>query len=70
MWQQSVETRLGSLDNRLQSLSDDVSDIKTDVATIKATMATKGWMVTSLLTALAAIAALIAFGEKLQSFVG
>ena len=69
MWQQSVETRLGSLDSRLQTLSADVSDIKTDVATIKATMATKGWMVTGLISALAVIGGLIAFAEKLQSLV-
>jgi len=68
-WQQTVETRLGSLDRRAEVLSADVSTLKTDVAVIKTTMATKGWMVGALATMLGAIAALTAFADKIQAWV-
>lgn len=67
-----MEARVAKLEAHVEHISKSVdllATVPTELAVIKATMATKGWLVTGLLLSLGAIAALIAFAEKIQALV-
>lgn len=70
-WQQSVETRLGSLDGRLGKIDDRLGKIEQTMATLTERVThlpTKGWGVTALLLLLAAITGLLTFQDNLKNF--
>ena len=70
-----MEARVAVLEAHVEHIRGDLaklSNVPTDLAVLKTRvdhLPTKGWMVTGLLGSLAAIAALIAYAEKIQALV-
>lgn len=70
-----MEVRVARLEAHMEHVVkqvDRLADIPTDLAVLKVKvneLPTKGWLVTGLLLSLGAIAALIAFAEKIQALV-
>lgn len=71
-----MEERMARLESDMEHVKkslDRLIDVPTKLAVLEERVShlpTKGWMVGSVATTLAVIAAMIAFGEKLQALVG
>lgn len=70
-----MEARVAILETHVEHIRGDLAklaSVPTDLAVLKTRvdhLPTKGWMVTGLLASLGAIAALIAYAEKIQALV-
>lgn len=72
-WQQTVETRLGSLDGRIARVEDRLGGVETNLATLTERVShlpTKSWAVGGVATLLSGFAAITAFSEKIQALLG
>ncbi len=70
-WQQSVETRLSELRADTRAILTDISTLRGELAGLKervGSLPTKGFIVNSVLSTLAVIAALILFADQLKVF--
>lgn len=71
-WQQTVETRLVSLDGRIAKVEDRLGAVETSLATLTERVShlpTKGWMAASAVGIVGAVTTAIGYAEKIQTFL-
>jgi len=68
-----VDDRLNRLEGRVDKVSDELSEVKVNLATLTERIAhlpSKGFIVTTTMTSLALIAALVVFADNIKAAIG